>query len=440
MPEEGRLTFADVMGTPIPVPGRAGLRDLTYDDVYQAFRAAMVLFLVGGAGSSIVYLFGRNDFAHPAIVLVVSISALVVGLTYLVTMRYWFRFVLPHAPVIVHTAIFTAGSLISMALYGAGPDRFMIATAVYLQPLIFASYLMRRPLAFAHISAILVEFGLALAFGAPVSHPVIQWIFLMLIGSSGAFVLGRLADTASATAKSEYEARTALAEINDTLEHRVAEQVQELEGLTRLRRFLPRQIADVVAADSLELLAPHRRAIAVLFCDLRGFTAFAASAEPEDVVEVLGEYYAVTSHHLDAHSATFGSFAGDGIMAYFNDPLPVEEPAVAALDAAVDLAGALEELVVQWRHLGHELNFGIGITYGHATIGVVGHQERSEYTALGSVVNLAARLSDQAAGGQILVDGRAANQLGEAVRVRPAGERVLKGMAQPIAVFEAIRP
>ncbi|HUR77773.1 MAG TPA: adenylate/guanylate cyclase domain-containing protein, partial [Acidimicrobiales bacterium] len=324
-------------------------------------------------------------------------------------------------------------------LYGAGPDRYMIATVVYLQPLIFGCYLLRMPYAFAHISILAIEFGAALAFSPAISHPTVQWAFLVGIGSSGAVVLSRLADSASRMAMSEYAAHTALAEVNATLEHRVSDQVDELERLGRLRRFLSQPVADAVAADSSELLAPHRRQIAVFFCDLRGFTSFAASAEPEDVVEVLGEYYSTLGHHLDAHKATFGSFAGDGVMAYFNDPLPVENPAQCALALALEVATALDALVQGWNAKGYDLNYGIGITYGHATLGVIGYEERSEYTALGSVVNLAARLSDQAAGGEILLDGRAASRLGESTTVIAAGERILKGMAHPIAVFEAVR-
>ncbi len=157
------------------------------------------------------------------------------------------------------------------------------------------------------------------------------------------------------------------------------------------------------------------------------------------MVEVLGEYYATMGQRLDAHQATFGSFAGDGIMAYFGDPLPLENPAQSALDMALEPATALDVLVDRWHQSGYELNFGIGISFGHATLGVVGYEERSEYTALGSVVNLAARLSDQAAGGQILLDGRAAARLGETEAVRGDGDRVLKGMTHPVAVFEAIR-
>jgi class 3 adenylate cyclase len=439
MPSAGALRFADVKGTPVPIPGRLGLRDLTYDAVVQAFLGATILFPVAGLLAGFVYAIGRDDFQHPALVLGVAAVALAIGALYMLILRFWLDAALDHAQLIIHIALFVSGLAITGALYGAGPDKFMIGTVVYLQPLIFCCYLLRMPHAFAHIAVLAVGFGLALANSPGISHPVVQWAFLVGIGSSGALVLGRLADSASTMAMSEYAAHKALAEVNDTLELRVAEQVDELERLGRLRRFLSPLVADAVAAGSSELLAPHRRQIAVFFCDLRGFTAFSAGAEPEDVVEVLGDYYSTMGHHLDAHKATFGSFAGDGVMAYFNDPLPVENPAECALALALDVANALDALVHQWDVKGYELNYGIGITYGHATLGVIGYEERSEYTALGSVVNLAARLSDQAAGGEILLDGRAASRIGDSPKVLPAGERVLKGMSHPVAVFEAIR-
>lgn len=415
------------------------MRDLTYDDLRQSYQATGILFFVAGALAAGLYVIGRRDFEHPVVVLAVAVFCLFIGALYAAILRLWLDRALDVAPALVHLFLLLAGVFISLGLYGAGPDDFMIATVVYLQPLIFACYLLRTPVAFAHIGFLALGFGAALVASPSIRHPVAQWVFLVGIGSSGALILGRLADSASRMARSEYSARAQLAEANDTLEHRVADQVDELERLGRLRRFLSRPVADAIADDTSEILAPHRRPIAVFFCDLRGFTSFSTNAEPEDVVEVLGEYYSTMGHYLDAHKATFGSFAGDGIMAYFNDPLPVDNPTRAAVGMALELAVALDRLVTHWHQVGYELNFGIGIAYGHATLGVVGYEERSEYTALGSVVNLAARLSDQAAGGQILLDGRAASQLGETDAVVPDGDRVLKGMPHPIAVFEVVR-
>ncbi|MDP1793526.1 MAG: adenylate/guanylate cyclase domain-containing protein, partial [Acidimicrobiales bacterium] len=413
------VRFADVRGTPTPLQGRLGMRDLTLDAIDQAFRSAVVLYFVAGALATAMGVVGEDSFEHPEVVYAIAGGCFVLGCVFGGLLRYAYDWTMAFVAQIVHFAVFISGLMISVALYGTGPDEFMIATVVYLQPLILGCYLLRTPVAFVHIALIALEFGVVLTYGPPITHPGLQWGFLMGIGASGALILGRLADSAAAMAVSEHEARTALS--------------------GRLRQFLAAPVADAVAGESPELLAPHRRAIAVFFCDLRGFTSFASNAEPEDVVEVLGEYYEVMGRHLDAHHATFGSFAGDGVMAYFGDPLPLDNPTEAALTMALELAAALDTLVERWHRNGYDLNYGVGITHGHATLGLVGYAERSEYTAIGSVVNLASRLSDQAAGGQILLDGRAASKLGETHRVRPDGDRVLKGLSHPIAVFEAVR-
>lgn len=413
------VRFADVRGTPTPLKGRLGVRDLTADSLEDVFRGSTVLFFIASLLIALLVVVGRETFEHPNIVLAMALATFFAGVALGLTYRFALEFTMNHVEYIAHVAIFLTGLMITIGLYGAGIDDYMIATVVYLQPLIIGCYMLRTPVAFIHIALIGVQFGLVILYGPDIQQPGFQWAFLLVIGASGAFILGRLADTASAMALSEFEARTALS--------------------GRLRRFLAEPIADAVAGDASEILTPHRRAISVFFCDLRGFTSFAANAEPEDVVEVLGEYYATMGRHLDAHHATFGSFAGDGIMAYFGDPLPMDNPTEAALTMALELAAALDQLVERWHHNGFELNYGIGITHGHATLGVVGYEARSEYTAIGSVVNLAARLSDQAAGGQILLDGRAASKLGEAHRVEPDGDRVLKGLSHPIAVFSARR-
>lgn len=435
----GSVRYAELRGTPTPLEGRLGVRALSADALVQAFRATVALYFVAGVLTGALAIVGSDDFEHPRLVYVIAPVCLVVGSVLLLLLRLAIEWAIERVEYFVHVILLVTGVLISAGLFGAGPKMFMIGTVVYLQPLIFSCYLLRTQVAFVHISFIAVAFAVVLANSAPVSHPVLQWAFLVGIGATGALILSRLADSATASAISEYTARTQLAVANDTLEQRVAEQVDELERLGRLRRFLAAPVADAISGDSSELLAPHRRAIAVFFCDLRGFTSFSASAEPEDVVEVLGEYYRTMGRHLDNHKATFGSFAGDGIMAYFGDPLPLDNPTEAALAMSLEAATALDSLVDRWHHNGYDLNYGIGITHGYATLGVVGYDARSEYTALGSVVNLAARLSDQAAGGQILLDGRAASKLGETHQIRSDGDRVLKGMGQPVAVFEALR-
>ena len=217
---------------------------------------------------------------------------------------------------------------------------------------------------------------------------------------------------------------------------RVRAQFREIEGLNRLRRFLSPQVAEAVLrseeSSELSLLTPHRRQIAVVFCDLRGFTAFASGAEPEEVVEVLDGYYAVVGQLLQEHQATVGSFAGDGIMAYFNDPVPCEDPAGKAVRMAMQLREPMASVTASWSRRGFDLGYGVGIAYGYATLGTIGFELRSDYTAVGSVVNLAARLCGEARSGEILIDGRTQ----EAVQVDAERREVaLKGFSSPVQAF-----
>lgn len=203
---------------------------------------------------------------------------------------------------------------------------------------------------------------------------------------------------------SEREAREALADLNATLEDRVRAQVGEIEGLGRLRQFLSPQVADAVVTDSL---VPHRQQIAVVFCDLRGFTSFSYTSEPEELLDVLHAYYEAVGTKLHEYGATVGSFQGDGILAYFNDPVPCEDPAGTAITMALMLRKPLDDLCALWARRGFDLGYGMGIAFGYATLGTIGFEGRLDYTPLGSVVNLASRLGDEADWGEILVDGRA---------------------------------
>jgi class 3 adenylate cyclase len=217
----------------------------------------------------------------------------------------------------------------------------------------------------------------------------------------------RLAALERETARQVSELAGQLREMNRVLEDRVSSQVREIETLGRLRRFLSPQVADVVlnSGDSA-VLKPHRQKVAVLFCDLRGFTAFASNAEPEEVVEALNGYFALVGGVLQRHNATIGTFAGDGIMAYLNDPVPCEDPAGTAVTMALELRQKLKPFSSTWVNRGHELGFGIGLAYGYATMAVIGFEGRSDYTPLGSVVNLASRLCAEASPGELLIDAR----------------------------------
>jgi adenylate cyclase len=227
-----------------------------------------------------------------------------------------------------------------------------------------------------------------------------------------------------------------LATWNQTLEQRVNDQVAELNRMNRLQSFLSPQIAKlVVSSGDGRLLESHRRDIIIVFCDLRGFTAFAESAEPEDIITVLQEYYRCLGEQIDRFEGTLQHFAGDGLSIIFNDPIPCPDPALRAVRMAVEMRAQMAKLSEKWRRLGHELGFGIGIASGHATLGNVGYEGRFHYTATGNVVNLGSRLCSQAADGQILIDSRLRLALEATASMEPLGELDLKGLHRPIRVF-----
>ena len=195
-----------------------------------------------------------------------------------------------------------------------------------------------------------------------------------------------------------------LNKLNQQLEQRVADQVSEIERTGRLRRFLPPQVADlIVASGSDKQLESHRREITALFCDLRGFTGFSESSEPEDVMALLGEYHAAIGEIINKYGGTLERYAGDGVMVVFNDPIPVDNPALQAVLMAIDMRAAIGELIEKWRKLGHDIGFGIGIAHGFATLGTIGFEGRFDYAAIGTVSNVASRLCDEAKPGQILI-------------------------------------
>jgi class 3 adenylate cyclase len=227
-----------------------------------------------------------------------------------------------------------------------------------------------------------------------------------------------------------------LARWNGELETRVAAQVGELDRLGRLRRFLSPQVADAIVSSGDEtLLGSHRALIATVFCDLRGFTRFCESAEPEEAIEVLQAYHEAMGKLIHEYDGTIDHRAGDGIMIIFNDPLPCDDPAWAALSMALSMRARMGELGAGWRKLGHRLGFGVGISLGYATVGMVGFEGRYDYTANGSVVNLAARLCDEAGDGEILLSNRACAALEDRVEVGAAVELTLKGFHEPVEVF-----
>ena len=227
--------------------------------------------------------------------------------------------------------------------------------------------------------------------------------------------------------------------LNQQLEQRVVDQVGEIERMGRLRRFLPPQVADlIVASGSEKQLESHRREITALFCDLRGFTGFSESADPEDVMTLLGEYHEAIGESIIKYSGTLERYAGDGVMVVFNDPVPVENPALQAVLMALEMRDAIGALTETWRRWGHEIGFGIGIAHGFATLGTIGFEGRFDYAAIGTVSNVASRLCDEAKPGQILISPRVLTKVENAVKVEPVGEFELKGIRRPLAAYNVL--
>ena len=247
-----------------------------------------------------------------------------------------------------------------------------------------------------------------------------------------------------ASLKGEVEARAAeLGRLNSTLEERVATQVGEIQRLARLKRFLAPEVAEMITSEGREgLLDSHRRYIACLFCDIRDFTPLSESLEPEEVMEVLQVYHERLGQLIAASRGTIGFRAGDGLMVFFNDPLPCEQPSLEAARLAVAMRDAFAEARRKWERLGKKLSIGIGIASGYATLGLVGDAARRDYTAIGNVVNLASRLCDHASDDQILMDRRAFLDAEDGIVAGPAGTLDLKGIGQNIEAFalRALKP
>ena len=226
---------------------------------------------------------------------------------------------------------------------------------------------------------------------------------------------------------------------NRTLEQRVNEQLAQLEKLGRLKRFFSPQLAELILSGGADdPLKSHRREVTVVFLDLRGFTAFAETTEPEEIMGVLRDYHAEMGHVILAHEGTLERFAGDGMMVFFNDPVVVPDPALRAVRMVLVMRDRLTELTAKWRKRGFDLGFGAGIAQGYATIGAVGFEGRWDYGAIGTVTNLAARLCNEAKPGQILIAQRVLASVEDQVEVEPVGELQLKGLLKPVPTFNLI--
>jgi adenylate cyclase len=229
-------------------------------------------------------------------------------------------------------------------------------------------------------------------------------------------------------------------EMNQGLEAKVQAQVGELERVGRLKRFLAPQLAQaIISTGDEKILDNHRREVAAFFCDLRGFTSFSETAEPEDIMALLAEYHGAVGPLIRKYEGTLDRFTGDGMLVFFNDPLPCPDPAERAAKLAIEMRAAVEKLIPVWARRGHTLGFGIGMAQGYATLGRIGFEDRFDYTAIGAVINLAARLCADAKDGQILTTGRLALAVEDTVELEDLGEHAVRGMSKPINVRNLLR-
>ncbi len=231
-----------------------------------------------------------------------------------------------------------------------------------------------------------------------------------------------------------------LKQLSETLAEQVQTQVAELEKLAGLKRFLPEQVANKMFRDGgRTLFEPHRAEISVVFIDLRGFTSLVDSAEPEEVMKILSAYHGKMGRLISKHNGTLEHFAGDGIMIFFNDPIPCQAQSDVAIQLAADMQLAFIDLQASWKKMGFQLGFGVGIARGYATLGMMGCEGRFDYAAIGSVCNLSARLCDAAADGEILLDIKTYSNLSQTEGVHPFKEMTPKGFARAIQIYKIDR-
>ena len=307
--------------------------------------------------------------------------------------------------------------LVTVGFASAGPPLGIVAVS-YIQGPLLAFYLLRTRWAIVYCLVMLAGVGFVLHSVGEWAAPLGMWIYIAANVVATAVLIGQI---------------TAM------LSDRVTAQVAEIGRLNGLRRFLSPQVADAVLSGHAEnVTQPHRRRIAVLFCDLRGFTAFTNGAEPEEVIAILGEYYQAVGGVLHRHGATIGDYAGDGIMAYLGDPVPRDDAALATVAMTREIVTAMSDLTADWKRRGYELDYGIGLAVGYATLGVVGFDGRYDYTPIGGVVNLAARLCAKARPSQVLLDHAAHVETAAAYPSQRLADLELKGYGKPQRVYALV--
>jgi class 3 adenylate cyclase len=385
-----------------------------------------IVMIVGCGAIGMFLAGGKLGLNRIAIGIVIAIAFALMGVILVVGTR--------GARLFFPVLALAAGALTSFVVWLAGP-RFAVTVGLIPAYTAAASLFFSNRTRNIATGFSLGGYALVLAFADGYPRPVARFLVVTGATVSTTYVIGRFVSRLEALALSERRLHEEVDTAKRQLEARVGEQVDEIERLGRLRRFLSPQVADAVVSSGTEdILATHRRQIAVIFVDLRGFTSFSAVAEPEDVIEVLAAFYDAVGQSVKQLGATVGGFAGDGVMAYFNDPFPCDDPAGRAVAMAQSLREPMSALRDRWRDRGFEIGFGAGIAYGYATLGTIGFEDRSDYTPIGSVVNLASRLCDEAGDGELLLDGRAFSAVRNDVRADRT-EMTLKGFAQPVSAY-----
>ena len=410
-------------------PLSGAVRPLSLYALPRLAFVAGVLSIQAGLVALVVAATVGDDLVHPGAIWGAALFVIVVGLAQPILLAVLSPRAIRHTLSLgVVMVIFAMGVIVSVTLWASGP-RWGVVAVLYLEALPFAFYTLRLRWALLLAANPVGGCALVLAVQDGWPAPVQVWLLVASTVVATSWILGIIAERADRLAVSEHEARVELAAINQTLEARVASQVTEIERLGKLRRFLSPQIADVVLSGEGDAVTrPHRQRIAVFFCDLRGFTAFTRDSEPEEVIAITDEYYRVVGTVLQRHGATIGGYAGDGIMAYLGDPVPHSEPARAAVQMVTEIRNVMATLVTEWARRGYDLSYGIGLAYGYATLGVVGFDGRYDYTPMGGVVNLAARLCGKATASQILLDHATYAELDGTFPCQPVDGLELKGL------------
>jgi class 3 adenylate cyclase len=416
---------------------RFGVRVREASEMRRVALSAGILFLTFGFGGFLLQATSRDLLSHPDAHLAMQIATSVIGLLTVLwgllvsaagLERWW-------APGVLALLAASVPGLALALAFTNYPDSGVIAIA-YPIIAIFGFYVLARWLAAMVVASIVVGQGVVEAAS---DSPWPMWIVLLWVAlalMAVGYLTGELIDQLEQSRDAERRTSAELADLNANLESKVAEQVDEVERLGRLRRFLSAPVAEAVLESKNELrLAPHRREIAVLFCDLRGFTAFTKQVEPEEVMEVLDAYYAAAGAQISAFQATLGSFEGDGLMAYLNDPVPCDEPARRVVEMGLAISDAIDELTPAWQRRGYDLSYGIGMALGHATLGIVGYDGRNDYTAMGTVVNLGSRLCSTANARELVVDRRLFLQTEDVFTFTRREPVTLKGFGEPVANY-----